>query len=269
VLAMARKYYASLGMPVDDILARSDLYEKPGKSPHAFSTDIDRAGDIRILCNVRPNLEWMDTLLHELGHSVYDKYIDPELPFELRQASHAITTEGIAMMFDYLAHVVGLDPESAAKAGESARRYLRAEKLIFSRWAQVMVRFEHGMYNDPDQDLARLWWDLKKQYQLLNPPDDLSRPDYGAKIHIVTTPVYYHGYLLGDLFAAQVQAEIARDVLGGVDPTRTSFFGHAEAGTYLRQKVFGPGDLYSWNELTQRATGEPLSPKYFVQLYVQ
>lgn len=276
VLAMAQKYYASLGMPVDDILARSDLYEKPGKSPHAFSTDIDRAGDIRILCNVRPNLEWMDTLLHELGHAVYDKYIDPELPFELREASHAITTEGVAMMFgsmaknqDYLARVVGLDPESAAQAGESARRYLRAEKLIFSRWAQVMVRFEHDMYNDPSQDLGQLWWDLKKRYQLLNPPDDPSRPDYGAKIHIVTTPVYYHGYMFGDLFAAQVQAAVARDVLGGVDPARTSFFGQAGAGAYLRDRIFAPGDLYSWNELTRRATGEPLTPKYFVQLYVQ
>ena len=36
-----------------------------------------------------------------------------------------------------------------------------------------------------------------------------------------------------------------------------------EAGEYLRGAVFGPGNLYPWNELTRRATGEPLTAKYF------
>ena len=53
------------------MLARSDLYEKPGKSPHAFCTDIDREGDVRVLANIVPNEYWMGTMLHELGHSVY------------------------------------------------------------------------------------------------------------------------------------------------------------------------------------------------------
>ena len=53
------------------MIARSDLYEKPGKSPHAFCTDIDREGDVRVLANIVPNEYWMGTMLHELGHSVY------------------------------------------------------------------------------------------------------------------------------------------------------------------------------------------------------
>ena len=41
-IELARTYYASLGMEVDDILARSDLYEKPGKdsTPLPSSTSI-------------------------------------------------------------------------------------------------------------------------------------------------------------------------------------------------------------------------------------
>ena len=52
VAKLAIDYYAGIGMPVDDIMARSDLYDKPGKNPHAFATDIDRKGDVRILANI-------------------------------------------------------------------------------------------------------------------------------------------------------------------------------------------------------------------------
>ncbi len=69
VVELAQKFYDGIGLPVDDILANSDLYEREGKNPHAFSTDIDREGDVRILCNVKNNETWMETMLHELGHA--------------------------------------------------------------------------------------------------------------------------------------------------------------------------------------------------------
>ncbi len=270
LIELNRTYYAGIGLPCDDIIAHSDLYEKPGKSPHAFCTDLDRAGDVRVLCNLKPNLYWADTLLHELGHGVYDKYIRADVPFLLHTASHAITTEGIAMMFgamskneEWLTQVRQVDPQDAPRIGRAARTVRRGEKLMFSRWAQVMVRFEHEMYSKPDQDLGRLWWDLKKRYQLLAPPETVDRPDYAAKVHVLTTPVYYHSYMLGDLFSAQVQAHIAREVLGLKEADATSFHGRPEVGAYLRAKVFGPGNLRAWNELTQLATGKPLSAKDF------
>jgi peptidyl-dipeptidase A len=275
LLALTKAYYESIGLEVDDIIARSDLYEKPGKSPHAFSTDLDRAGDVRTLCNLKPNAYWMDTLLHELGHAVYDKYIDQNVPFLLHEASHSITTEGFAMMLgsmckneEWLVKVAQIDPSKRDLIIESARDKLRAEKLIFSRWGQVIVRFEKAMYEDPDQDLGRLWWDLKARYQRLPPPDSASRPDYAAKMHVVAAPVYYHSYIMGDLFACQVHQRIASEVIGASDPSRTCYFGRKDAGDYLKKYVFGPGNLYSWNELTRRATGEPLTAKYFAQQYV-
>ncbi|MFH0981139.1 MAG: M2 family metallopeptidase [Planctomycetota bacterium] len=275
ILALAKTYYAGVGLPAEDVLARSDLYEKDGKSPHAFCHDMDRAGDIRVLANLQPNTNWMDTLLHELGHGVYDKYISNGLPFVLHEAAHGITTEGIALMFgamtfneEWLRDVAKVPEDQAARMAAAAQETLRHQKVIFSRWAQVMVRFEQGMYHDPDQDLGRLWWDLKKRYQLLNPPDDPSRPDYGAKMHIVAAPVYYQSYMMGDLFASQVQHHIARTILKVDKPTRTAFVGRPEVGEYLRTKVFGPGKLLMWDELTRTATGEPLSAKYFAQMYV-
>jgi peptidyl-dipeptidase A len=276
LLALARTYYDSIGLPVEDILARSDLYEKSGKSPHAFSVDIDRAGDVRILCNLRPTLMWADTVLHELGHAVYDEHIRRDLPFAMRTPSAALTTEGVALMFgamskneDFLVRVVGLDPDRDAETIKAARDALRLEKIVFSRWAQVMVRFEYGMYSNPNQDLSKLWYDLRQRYQLINPPDEPGRPDYGAKYHIVTTPAYYHSYMLGDLFASQLQVYLAREIARTDKPLSTCFFGRKEAGDYLRDAVFGPGALYPWNELTRRATGEPLTARYFAEMYVK
>jgi peptidyl-dipeptidase A len=275
MVALAKKYYASIGLPVDDILAHSDLYEKPGKCPHAFCADLNRAGDIRVLANVKPNLYWAGTILHELGHGVYDKNIRADVPFVLHEASHAITTEGIAEMFgalvkneEWLTKVLGIAPDEAARVGRAARESLRIEQLMFSRWTQVMLRFEQGLYKDPNQDLGRLWSDLRKRYQLLNSPEPASRPDYAAKMHILTHPVYYQCYMMGELFAAQVKNHVARKVLGLKDARQTSFYEQPKAGEFLRENIFGPGDEYSWAEITQRATGEPLTARYFVDDFV-
>jgi peptidyl-dipeptidase A len=276
LIRITKAYYGSMGIESEDILSRSDLYEKEGKSPHAFSISIDRRNDIRVLCNLKSNAYWADTLVHELGHAVYDKYIGPDVPFLLREPSHSITTEGFAMMMgamtkneDFLKRVVDRPTGEIKRIAEAARRSLRAEKLLFSRWTQVMMRFERGMYGSPDQNLGKLWWDLKKQYQLLNPPDDVSRPDYAAKIHVVTAPVYYHSYMMGDLFACQVHAYMARYVMEVDSPTKTSFWGSDKAGRYLRDKIFAPGNRYSWNELTKRATGEPLTARHFAESFLK
>lgn len=276
LLALTKRYYEGMGLEVADILARSDLYEKPGKSSHAFATDIDRVDDQRVLCNLKPNLRWADTLVHELGHAVYDHYIDDDLPFILHTPSHQITTEGYAMMMgakvkspEFLTEVVGLSKADADKYVQAARESLRAEKLIFSRWAQVMVRFEHGMYNNPDQDLSKFWWDLKKKYQLVNPPDDETLPGYAAKIHVVTVPVYYHSYMLGDLFASQVNDTIARRVLKTNNVRDTAYVGSKAVGKFMCDEIFGPGNLYNWRDLTKRITGKAISPECFVKQYIK
>ena len=103
IVTVTRRFYDGIGLPVDRVIARSDLYEKPGKNPHAFCTDIDREGDVRVLGNIKPNDYWASTMLHEFGHSVYstnNNDIPQTLPYCLRMESHILTTEGVAMMFE-------------------------------------------------------------------------------------------------------------------------------------------------------------------------
>ncbi|HLN26483.1 MAG TPA: M2 family metallopeptidase [Gemmataceae bacterium] len=267
---LCRQFYASIGLPVDEVLARSDLYEKPGKSPHAFCTDIDREGDVRVLANIVNNEYWMGTMLHEVGHSVYSsKNIPRSLPFPLRLESHILTTEGVAMMFERLSkqrawlEKMGLHVSNPKEFDETAAKMQRNQLLIFSRWCQVMLRFEKGMYENPDQDLSALWWDLVEKYQLLKRPAGRKAPDYGSKIHIVSAPVYYHNYQMGQLFASQVHHAIARDVYQGADPDTVIYVGNKEVGSFMKKRVFEPGRTLSWNELTKHATGEYLNATAF------
>ncbi len=276
LVKLADQYYAGLGLPVADILGRSDLFEKPGKYQHAMSTDIDRSGDVRILCSIKSNAYWMDTILHELGHGVYSKFHDPALPFLLRDAAHAFTTEAIANLFGrfasdpvWLQEMLGLGAEEKARIEKPLADSLRLEQLVFSRWSQVMFRFEKSLYENPDQDLNTLWWDLVERYQLLRRPEGRNEPDWASKIHVALYPAYYHNYLMGQLLASQFHHYVGATVLAAKDPQHASFTGRKEVGAYFIEQVFKPGTRYRWDEMIERATGEKLTAKYYAAQFIQ
>jgi len=208
-------------------------------------------------------------MLHELGHSVYSsKNIPRTVPYFLRAEAHILTTEGLAMMFERFSKsadwlksmgVTLPDPAAFQNAGQ---RMLRNHLLIFSRWCQVMLRFEKELYGNPDQDLNKLWWDLVEKYQLLTRPEGRNTPDYASKIHIVVSPAYYHNYMMGELFASQVHHTIAAKVLK-TSPEKANYAGKLAVGAFLKERVFAPGRTRTWNELTRFATGDDLNPAAF------
>ena len=275
IVKLTEKYYASIGLPIDDIVARSDLYEKPNKNQHAYCINIDRENDIRVLCNVRPNARWMETMLHEYGHALYEKHYSKDLPYILRTPAHIFTTEAIAMLFgrkgaeaQWIQDMVGISDEEKSKIFDIANKRLKMQQLVFSRWSQVMYRFEKAMYENPDQDLNKLWWDLVEKYQMIKRPESRNSPDWATKIHIATSPCYYHNYHLGELFASQLYFTIAEKILKD-DPFKVlSFTGHPEVGKYLIDNVFSVGAKYEWNDMIEKATGEKLTPKFYAKQFV-
>lgn len=272
IVGIVEKYFPGIGLEVADILKNSDLYEKEGKNQHAYSTSIDRAGDVRILVNIKDNYQWANTTLHELGHAVYDKYIDSTLSFTLREPAHHFTTEAIANFFGMLASNakwmrknLDVPAEEVDKIATDVNNFTKLEKIVFSRWSQVMLHFEKNLYENPDQDLNKLWWDLVEKFQLLKRPEGRDNPDWASKIHIASYPCYYHNYLLGDLLAMQLNAYMEENIIGHKDPCYT---GHTEVGDYLKEKIFKPGSRYYWNDMIEKATGEKLTAKYYAGQFV-
>ena len=271
---IASRFYDGIGLPIRDVLARSDLYERPGKDQHAYCTDIDREGDVRILCNVKQDDRWMGVLLHELGHAAYDKFIPATLPWILRQPAHIATTEAIAMFMDRLIYdvdwleaAVGSVDEQREELKQRARSALRFEMLLTARWVLVMTYFERELYSNPGHaDLNTLWWDLVEELQLLRRPEGRDEPDWAAKIHLAVAPVYYHNYLLGELIASQLTSALHNERLAGATPR--GYAGHHELGAFLRDRVFASGARLHWQNLLEDATGSRLTPEPFVREFV-
>lgn len=276
LVKLTEKYFAGIGLPIEDMVAKSDLFEKPNKNQHAYCINIDRdAKDIRVLCNVTKTYGWMETMLHEYGHALYEKHYAEELPWVLKIPAHTFTTEAIAMIFgrkgaeaQWMQDVVGISKDEAAKIGETAKKRLQLQQLVFSRWSQVMYRFEKSLYDNPDQDLNKLWWDLAEQYQMIKRPVDRNAPDWATKIHIATSPCYYHNYHLGELLASQLYFTISEKVVKGDPAQNLSFAGNPAVGKFLIDNVFSVGAKYYWNDMIEKATGEKLTAKYYAKQFV-
>lgn len=273
---LTKKYYASIGMPIDELVAKSDLYEKVGKNQHAFCTDIDRdKNDIRVVCNITPSHRWMETMLHEYGHAVYQKYVDQSLPWILKQPAHTFATEGVAMLFgrfgmqaEWLSDVAGMTAEEKAKYEVVGRKTLRLQQLVFSRWVQVVYRFEKSMYENPDQDLNALWWTLVEKYQGMKKPEGRNSPDWSTKIHIALYPCYYHNYLLGEIFASQFYTYINTNIVKNPEGKNSSFYNNQQVSEFMINKVFKPALFYNWKVMIKNATGEEFSPKFYAKQFV-
>lgn len=266
IIALTRKTYQSIGMEIEDLLARSSLYPQEGKCQHAYCTMIDRdAKDIRVLANIDASEYWAGTMLHEFGHAVYDKYLGDNLPYLLKTPAHTLSTEAIAMMMDsqskndlWLQEIVEVPADKVGKVKKELEQQERMAQLIFARWGLVMVYFEREMYKNPEQDLNTLWWDYVEMFQYVNRPPNRHAPDWAAKIHLAMSPVYYQNYLYGQMVASQLYHHIRHHVGNG------KLFNNKDLGKYLIDKYFNSGSRYDWNATLQAATDESLNPDYYI-----
>jgi peptidyl-dipeptidase A len=268
---LVTEYFDAVGFDVRPILARSDLYEKEGKCQHAFCADIDRSGDIRVLANVKPTEYWVATMLHELGHAVYDVGIEPTLPFFLRTSAHIIVTEASAMLFGrlsragaWLTRYAGMPADEARAADTKIAEGRRAQHLHLSRWVPVMVSFERELYRDPDQDLNTVWWDLVERFQSVTRPEGRDGPDWAAKIHLSVAPAYYQNYLLGEITASQLQAHLFELLGDGGDGVWERYVATPEVGAFLNERVYSLGRSTDWQGAIRHATGRPLDTAPFL-----
>jgi len=278
LIEQAERFYISMGFEElpESFWEKSSLYPAPAdadfkKNNHASAWHMDLKEDVRCLMSVVPNAQWYETTHHELGHIYYYMaYTHPGVPPLLRGGANRAYHEAIgsqlglaAMQKPFLAHLelipADLETDETQKLLQEALNY-----IVLLPWgAGVMTFFEHDLYKEnlSAADYNKRWWELKRQFQGIVPPNERGDEycDAATKTHIINDAAQYYDYALSYVLLFQFHDHIARNILKQ-DPRATNYYGNKEVGQFL-QSLLSKGATEDWRKLLKEATGEELNAK--------
>ena len=256
VVDISKKAYAGMGYDVDKLPIELDLFPRANKNTHGFSFPIEAGKDARILANLTNNVSSIDTLMHELGHSVFTVKTNPKLPY-LEQDTTSTMTEAVAMMMGDMPRTEGLikdkvSPEVFAKFQKSAAE----EDSKFVGSSMAIIDFERNMYKNPDQDLKQLWKDMGVKYKGRSEKDEPTN-EWATIPHFLSHPAYYQNYFRASLIKAQLYDALT-DKFGNLTENKNT-------AKYLDEHIFQYGGSKEDDEILQEVTGKPLTAEAFCE----
>ena len=288
LVEQSERFYVSLGF--DPLPASfydlSSLYPLPDgadykKNNHASAWHLDLQDDVRSLMSIEPNRDWYETTHHELGHIYYYMaYTNPDVPPLLRGGANRAYHEavgslmGLASLQPRFVAEVGLAPEGDPPDAIQALLKEALNYVVFIPWSSgVMTEFEHDLYVNelPREQWNARWWELKRQYQGIAPPDEARAAvgsafnDAATKTHINNDPAQYYDYALSFVLLFQLHDHIASEILHE-DPRDTNYFGREDVGDFLKA-ILTPGATVDGNELLRQTTGESLSARAMLEYF--
>ena len=240
---------------IENIGITLDLFPRKGKNTHGFAFCIKPGKDARILANLTNNANSLDTILHELGHCVYDIALDTTMPFLDQEPSSCAMTEAVAMMMgdlpkteNILSEIVPTDTLAKFKAE------LKKDDARFVNRSLQIIEFEWEMYKNPEQDLKLLWKKMKQKYLSRGENTDLNN-EWATIPHYLSHPGYYQNYFRAALIKAQLYNSLA-DKLGEISK-------NSRTAEFLNSSLFRLGSTKTDEELMIEITGKSLTEDDF------
>ena len=217
--------------------------------------DIKIPTDMRILSNPRDGHRFYRTLFHEYGHALHGCSIRQD-SFALKEDVGCFN-EGMACIMEHFASDYDWLRQNISIPDEEIRRFLKANKvsrLLRLRNLIALSTFEFQVYDNPDQDLNRLWSKMRSKY-LFVPENET--PQWASESIFTTHPIYFQNYVIADMIAAQTIAHL-KDTYG-------KLLNNTEVSKFLVENYYAPGASIDWQEKIKKATGQKLSAKPLVQ----
>lgn len=260
ILEIAKKTYLGMGYDIEklekDGKLTLDLYPRKGKNTHGFCFGIDQEADARILANLTNNSMSLETLNHELGHCIYTLGTVKTLPFFDREQYPAMT-EAIAMMMQDLQKredvLKDLIPQELLN--EYRKNHIKDEVNFICK-ALTLINFEKEMYKNPEQDLKKLWHDMKVKYQMRSEKEELDN-GWATIPHFLSHPAYYQNYFRATIIKAQIYNYL-KEKLGNITE-------NPKTSEILKKELFQYGISMEENELIENMTGKKLTVDYFIK----
>jgi oligoendopeptidase F len=211
--------------------------------------------EVRILVNKYEGLRFTDTLFHESGHGLHYSFCD-EPSFLLCADNPEPFDEGLGQVMalmlyrdEVLAHTFGLDPAASREVQEA----YRLKSLYDLRSTMADSEFEFEAYENPDQDLARLYAAVQSKFLGMEIADG---SNWAYDPFYSSGPIYLQSYVVAEMVGRQIHAATQR---------RSGSQWDGKAGQYLKTNFFSKGGLHSVDEIMRLGTGEPLTPHYLIE----
>ena len=250
VVEIAKKAYMNMGYDIDTLPITLDLFPRKNKNTHGFCFDIQAGKDTRILANLTNNASSIDTLCHELGHCVYHLGVDTNLPY-LDQNETPALTEAIAMMMGDLQQkeniLKNIVPDDVLDKFKNEHK--KSEAKFINR-SMLIIDFEKKMYENHDDNLPKLWQELKEKYTGANSDEELNN-EWATIPHYLSHPGYYQNYFRANIMKAQMY-KFLKSVLGDITENQNT-------AEYLNNNLFRYGKSIDENELILKFTKQALS----------
>ncbi len=264
ILGLCTDIYKDMGWNIMDMPIKSfDLFPRENKINSRQTNNIDPNKDVRVLADLELEnapLFSVSTLMHELGHAVHYSSFGENLPTSQKTITSETMDEGIALLMGSLAEKEGtlakvLDlPKSAAKEIKEASLSSKADNIR----AYIQVdRFEKAMYENPNQDLNKLWKDCGKKYN----NDRYGSLEWTDIDHFIHSPAYYHFYAEGEVMAEQLYNAASKG--GKVKLTESK-----DTAKFFNN-IFKYGSSKTEEELLKQATGKTLDVDAYCKQFVQ
>lgn len=250
---------------------------------HAFSETAGR-GDVRLVvrCNENNPLALTYSLLHEVGHGLYEQGLSEEHQgTPMGQAASLGVHESQSRLWEntigrsrafwefalprfktfFAGTADDLDVETAFACVTEIMPSLRrvgSDELTYNLHILLRFELERNMINGRLRvaELPDAWNAAMQKYLGLFPPNDAQ-----GVLQDVHWSMYYVGYfptyLLGNVYAAQIYAAAERD-LPDIE-TQVSLGVFKPLREWLRERIHCLGMRYQAAELIESVTGEPPS----------
>lgn len=264
----ASRFFEGIGLPVQDVFDNSYFEATPATANITGMINVDFKNDIRLVAGITNTHEGLYRIMHLGGHASHYKSIRDDIPYLLK-TPNLIVAEGIARYFEYMTYdyawlknEISPDRKTLKNVMLVSRHLLEVDRLFRCRKYLAMAEFEREIYRDPDQNLDSLWCDINLKYLGQKMSSEKGVCVWAVNKYSTSLSCTIHNFVLADIFAAQLQHTIKKNV---TDKTNGTIQNNKAIGWYLNNNLYSYGNLLPWEELVVKATGEPLNPEYFAK----
>jgi hypothetical protein len=260
-----------MGLSLDAVLAKSDLYmdmeNNSRKSPNPAHYAVNAPTDLRVIANVslkpeaRTQADYMKLLHEVIGHVLDYQFINPKLPPQIRK-QNSLSTEGQATMFQalvnnevWLKDILKVPTEELSQLLPKIR-FCQAMGVVYGAVQMAsQTRIEWEMYCNPDQNLDEVYTQQLVTYMDSTKYNLKTNGKWANTMHFATHPAYTTNYLIGYLWAVQVESFLNKKFGGILTP---------DSANYLKQQR-STGILQEWPEQIEQITGKPLDADALIE----